>query len=339
MPTPPIPSSPSLIRPLPEGPLDLVGDIHGEVDALHVLLDKLGYDQAGHHPNGRRLVFVGDLVDRGPDSPAVVRWVMDAVAGGRAFMVLGNHELNLLLGQKKKDNAWYFHHAEHDGQAPIDPGDRETMLAFFAAQPLGMERSDLRVVHAAWDGPMVEQARGAAGVTMLFKEANAAIDAQLADQLHLDEHDRKLARQNGNPVKLLTSGPEVRSPVPWVLDGQTRMQDRIPWWHGYDDVPLVVFGHYSRKPVGKDKSASNQMVFGADAPLDTLNGPNAVCIDYSVGARGSERRAGRTAPFRAELAALRWPERELVFDQRDETLPLRTAGAPVGIHAGEGGAA
>lgn len=330
----------SLIRPLPEGPLDLVGDIHGEVIAMTTLLGKLGYDDSGRHPDGRHMVFLGDLVDRGPDSPAVVHHVMRMVANGNASALLGNHELNTLLGREKKDNAWFFHHAEQPDQRPIDPADRSAMLAFFAELPLGLERGDVRAVHAAWDEAMIARARTAGDTAALFKEAQAEIERHVLGQPHLDPHDRKLAHQNHNPVKLLTSGPEVRSAAPWELDGQARMQDRVPWWLGYDDGPLVVFGHYSRKPLEDDdtfKMASNQMIFGVGARLDTLNGPNAVCIDYSVGARGSERRAGRAAPFLGELAALRWPERELVFDQRDIPVPLQGRPDPAGLAAHEGG--
>ena len=64
-----------LIGRLFEGSIDIVGDIHGEIDALRLLLWHLGYDKEGYHPEGRRLVFLGDLVDRGPDSPAVVELV------------------------------------------------------------------------------------------------------------------------------------------------------------------------------------------------------------------------------------------------------------------------
>lgn len=58
-----------LIRPLLDGPLDIVGDVHGELQALQALLVRLGYDECGEHPGGRRLVFVGDLCDRSPDRP------------------------------------------------------------------------------------------------------------------------------------------------------------------------------------------------------------------------------------------------------------------------------
>ena len=63
---------------LPEGPLDIIGDIHGEIDALRVLLTRLGVDLARRRAP-RHLVFVGDLVDRGPDSVAVVQLVADLV--------------------------------------------------------------------------------------------------------------------------------------------------------------------------------------------------------------------------------------------------------------------
>ncbi|KOG88616.1 metallophosphoesterase, partial [Streptomyces varsoviensis] len=94
------------------GPFDIVGDIHGCRSELETLLGKLGYaverDGAGRpvdaaHPDGRTAVFVGDLVDRGPDSPGVLRLVMGMVAAGHALCVPGNHENKLgryLKGRK-----------------------------------------------------------------------------------------------------------------------------------------------------------------------------------------------------------------------------------------------
>ena len=76
---------------LPATALDIIGDVHGEFAALQSLLHHLGYRDNGSHPQGRKLVFVGDLCDRGPDSPAVLAWFKQAHDGGHAFMVLGNH--------------------------------------------------------------------------------------------------------------------------------------------------------------------------------------------------------------------------------------------------------
>ena len=73
------------------GPFDIVGDIHGCATELESLLGTLGYVD-GVHPQGRTAVFVGDLVDRGPDSPGVLRRVMSMVGSGNALCVPGNHE-------------------------------------------------------------------------------------------------------------------------------------------------------------------------------------------------------------------------------------------------------
>ncbi|QDQ14204.1 polynucleotide kinase-phosphatase [Streptomyces spectabilis] len=84
------------------GPFDIVGDVHGCASELESLLAVLGYVD-GVHPEGRTAVFVGDLVDRGPDTPGVLRRVMGMVAAGTALCVPGNHENKLgrhLRGRK-----------------------------------------------------------------------------------------------------------------------------------------------------------------------------------------------------------------------------------------------
>ena len=89
------------------GPFDVVGDVHGCLDELLELLGALGYEVARveredgpgfdvRPPEGRKLVFVGDLVDRGPDTPGVLRLAMDMAEEGRAICVPGNHDVKLL---------------------------------------------------------------------------------------------------------------------------------------------------------------------------------------------------------------------------------------------------
>ena len=94
------------------GPFDIVGDVHGCRAELELLLAGLGYDLerdgagrpvGARHPAGRRAVFVGDLVDRGPDTPGVLRLVMNMVAAGSAFCVAGNHEAKLLKALRGKN--------------------------------------------------------------------------------------------------------------------------------------------------------------------------------------------------------------------------------------------
>ncbi|MBO6939792.1 MAG: polynucleotide kinase-phosphatase [Deltaproteobacteria bacterium] len=90
------------------GPFDVIGDVHGCASELVTLLTRLGYERSGEgyvHPHGRRVIFVGDLVDRGPDSPGVLAVAMAMVASGQALCVMGNHEAKLLkklAGKKVK---------------------------------------------------------------------------------------------------------------------------------------------------------------------------------------------------------------------------------------------
>ncbi len=81
------------------GPFDIIGDVHGCRYELDALLTRLGWqvrDDGATHPDGRTAVFLGDLVDRGPDTPGVLRLVMGMVAAGTALCVSGNHEAKLL---------------------------------------------------------------------------------------------------------------------------------------------------------------------------------------------------------------------------------------------------
>lgn len=90
------------------GPFDIIGDVHGCFDELLALLDKLGYnidpaDFTVTPPQGRKAVFLGDLVDRGPDTPGVLRIVKGMVDAGTALCVVGNHENKLVRKLSGRD--------------------------------------------------------------------------------------------------------------------------------------------------------------------------------------------------------------------------------------------
>lgn len=112
------------------GPFDVVGDVHGCLAELEALLAELGYvaarDDAGRavgarHPRGRRVVFVGDLVDRGPDTPGVLRLAMGMVGAGDALAVSGNHEVRLLRALQGRDVQLTHGLAESVGQLDREP--------------------------------------------------------------------------------------------------------------------------------------------------------------------------------------------------------------------------
>lgn len=289
----------TLVQQLCDGPVDIIGDVHGEIEVLRALMAHLGYDDDGVHPDRRRLVFVGDLTDRGPDSPAVVKLVKAMVDSGRAQCVLGNHDLNILLDHRKHDNGWFYGEPFFANdtvvpQALADDSVRADVLDFFRTLPVALQRDDLRIVHACWNNEMIDHAERSHDAVALYHEHHELIEASFPG-LDLDDVERALKHQNENPIKKLTSGPEERIDRPIESSGKTRFEKRVQWWIDYQGK-FCVFGHYSI-PYGEPR--------GNDS---------AFCVDYGVGKRWKERRSGTTSGFRLKLGALRWPERTIVFD-------------------------
>lgn len=344
-----------MIKTLPDAPLDIIGDVHGEFAALKSLLRHLGYAEDGFHPRGRRVVFVGDLCDRGPDSPSVLALVQRWVETGHAYAVLGNHELNLLRGERKDGNDWFFNEgvASEERYRPwavIAPSRRDHVLDFFSRLPVALERSDLRIVHAAWDDDAVTMLRTAPhqlGVTGNFEALDLLADEVLYAEGWLDrerqEHRRWGARlrdpyqavpflpahaqvaerrQMDNPIRVLTSGVERMTAAPFFAGGQWRFVARQRWWEHYDSQVPVVVGHYWRRWRDLDRAAlgkRDEDIFRGVTPLDWLGPRGRVfCVDFSVGARFLERRKGQALGSSSQLMALQWPERVLVSETGQE---------------------
>jgi len=287
------------------------------------LLQRLGYSAQGDHPQHRRLVFLGDLVDRGPDSPAVLDRVGRLMARERAFSILGNHELNILLGSRKVGNGWFYNEPEAldrtgaivPQRSLIDAPSRIRTLAFFRDLPIVLERPDLRVVHACWHGDHLDRIRGENDSLELCRQYGREIDRALDREGVGDPGLRKLARQNRNPIKALTSGLEERRSAPAETGPRHNWEVRVAWWQHYRDPVMCVFGHYWRQAVQGDHDSLH--LFGNIAPHARLGKGWAMCLDYSVGKRYRERRGG-SGVFHTALAALRWPEKVLLFDNRPQ---------------------
>ena len=348
---------PQLIATLPDRPLAVIGDVHGELAALERLLARpaLGPD--------RFLVFVGDLIDRGPDSPGVVRRVRELVDAGRAQVVLGNHELNLLIDRDREGNGWFknredlWQHRQDGGFVNVafdstpagGPAERAAMLDFFASLPLAAENDELRVVHACWHGPSLAALPAEGDVATLMMERDLAIQEELEeagvvaraavqraawaefkdrslcpDRMLEDVAIQDMTEQNGNPVAALTSGLEERIPFAdrFYIGGKWRFVERSRWWRDYTDPQAVVVGHYWRRLTQVGHGSRD--VFQTAKPTDWA-GPrrNVFCVDYSVGRRYRERAAGRTSGFDGVLGAVLWPERTLVFSDRPGQAPTR----------------
>jgi hypothetical protein len=331
-----------------EGPLDIIGDVHGEIDALNALLVRLGYAGDGGHADGRRLVFLGDLTDRGPDSPAVLKKVMALVAAGRAQCILGNHELNLLRDVEKHGNAWWANPAKYNKHPAevVRPDEKIAMMRFLETLPIALERPDLRVIHACWNTATIAELRDREAdgdsVAALYQEyldgilarwrsgpvAQAYAGEWREHQDNLTDPDwtpvylpakAQMDReyQMSNPVCIATSGEEQETHSPFWAGGKWRMVDRVKWWTHYDEPTPVIIGHYWRRftearTVFSDKFGPD--LFAGIEPHHWMGKrKNVYCVDFSVGGRYAQR-AAEEPEYLCSLAAVRVPEWEVMHD-------------------------
>lgn len=210
---------------------DLIGDIHGHHDKLARLLAQMGYKAGGYgfrHPEGRKVIFLGDYLDRGPKVREVLLTVRTMVDNGDAFAIMGNHELGAIQGHTPDGNGsmlkqdWATSSKGHqatlrafEGRA----GEWTDWIAWMKRLPLHLELDGLRAVHACWDGARIAQLR--------------ALNASLADDDFL-----RLCSTKGTPeydlVETVLKGPEVPLPPGHSFhdrEGKKRRKIRTRWWN------------------------------------------------------------------------------------------------------------
>ncbi|OWP61712.1 polynucleotide kinase-phosphatase [Hymenobacter amundsenii] len=174
------------------GPFDIIGDVHGCYDELLTLLGHLGYQVEAEPmadvrdlgvrvtaPAGRRAVFLGDLVDRGPASPQVLRLVMSMVRDGSALCVPGNHDIKLLRHLNGKKVTANHGLAETLAQLESEPaafGGQVRQFLDGLVSHYVLDGGKLVVAHAGLTEDMQGRGSGAVRAFALFGESTGEID-------------------------------------------------------------------------------------------------------------------------------------------------------------------
>jgi len=171
------------------GPFDIIGDVHGCFDELHELLQRLGYQITLSedsmpsyqitHPEGRRVVFLGDLVDRGPKVPEVLRLVMDMVASNVAFCVPGNHDTKLLRKLNGRNVRLTHGLAETMAQLALQPSAFVERIKTFLESLIShyvLDDGKLVVAHAGMKETMQGRASRAVREFALYGETTGETD-------------------------------------------------------------------------------------------------------------------------------------------------------------------
>lgn len=318
---------------------DIIADVHGEREALECLLYKLGYRYrtgTWRHPE-REAIFLGDLIDRGPDARGVVRLVRGMVEAGSAHCVLGNHEFNAIAyhtQDPRQPEQRLRPHTErnmdqHAGTLASYTGHEAALasdLAWFRSLPFWLELNGVRVVHAAWRQPSMavieEMELGASGdwpeTTPEAFDPDTPIGAALE---------------------------EVLKGVEWPLpdgmhfsdkDGNSRSSIRVRWWDArpglrWCDVGFGPSALMAALPDSRVPADHPELCYPAEAPpvlfghywLDGQPAPqarNVACLDYSV-ARGGD------------LVAYRWDGEPALRADKFVTIPGE-APSPAGATSG-----
>jgi protein phosphatase len=170
------------------GPFDIIGDVHGCYDELLELLDQLGYeitdDDGGGAPlvippAGRRAIFLGDLVDRGPRVPDVLRLVMGMVEAGTALCIPGNHDVKLMRKLAGKDVQITHGLGESLAQLDKEPEEFRAAVAAFIDKLVShyvLDDGNLVVAHAGMKESMQGRGSGKVREFALFGETTGETD-------------------------------------------------------------------------------------------------------------------------------------------------------------------
>lgn len=299
---------------------DLIGDIHGYADELIALLLHLGYDNSSgyfQHPE-RKMIFLGDFIDRGPQQRKVLDTVMPMVASGAALAVMGNHEFNALAfhtNDSDNPDQWLRPRTDKNIQqhrAFIDAytsdhqeDDLREVLDFFYQLPLWLELDGLRVVHACWEPNQIE-----------YLSPLLHADNTLSPEV-LVEASRK-GSKTFDAIEALLKGVEYMLPDDHFFhdkDGHKRTAARTRWWHNEDATlsDIAFPPGMLEEEVGKLPVSANELVGYPDSEPPVFLGhywlrghpaklaDNVACLDYSVAKEG-------------KLVAYRWRGEQTIND-------------------------
>lgn len=288
---------------------DVVGDVHGQLAKLTGLLDVLGYvrtDGRWSHPQQRRLVFVGDVIDRGAHQRATLQLVRSVIDDGVARMVMGNHEWNAISyatphrdePERHLRSRTAHHVRQHEAflaDIDLDGDEHRSIVAWFRSLPLWLDLGGVRVVHACWSPDDIEVLTA------------HLVDGAVTDELLHLGNDR--VSREYRAIEHVLKGPEL--PLEPALayrdkDGAVRHHARYAWWStgpmtlreraqampgmtGADGSPHPGFDDRAvDPPVAAPEPNAGPIIVGHYwfTGTPTVLSDRVACVDYSAGKDG-----------------------------------------------------
>jgi hypothetical protein len=281
---------------------DVIGDIHGQAGKLSALLHELGYRQrAGTWvpPVGTKAVFVGDLIDRGPDQLATLDIVRGMVDGGHAHCVMGNHEFNAIAYATRREGTSDYlrpnnpdNYKQHSAFLAAVEGDSrkyKERIDWFRTLPVALDLGVIRAVHAWWKPEFVQLVAEARGGKPL-------------DDKFMHEACTKGTRLHA-AMGGLTKGCELEHPDGHSFvdhEGVIRREVRVRWWMpepaSYRDYAAMASRGQAALP-DVPVEAQHKFASPEGAPVfvghywfagpQRLDSTRVACVDYSAAKDGN----------------------------------------------------
>ena len=280
---------------------DIIGDIHGHADKLEELLLKLGYSKKQKqysHPE-RKVLFLGDYIDRGPKIHETLKIVKHMVEGGSAIALMGNHEYNAICFHTKRMKGGYLRKHSiknilqhfktlkdfNDHQSAYDE-----YIQWFKTLPLFFENENFRAVHACWDHDHINYLK-----SLLIKD-------RLTEHLITTSADKE--NKLFHSVEVTLKGKEIPLPNGKSFkdkDENERTQFRIKWWENpasstYKSISLHPIENLIDEPIVINPHIKTNFYKEDEKPVffghywlhgnPMLYRNNICCCDYSVAKEG-----------------------------------------------------
>jgi hypothetical protein len=282
---------------------DLIGDIHGHAEPLIRLLTHMGYrERKGRysHPD-RKVIFVGDFIDRGPEIRKVLQIARGMVESGNAMAVMGNHEFNAIAyatPDPDRPGGFLRPHTDkntHQHEATLQQlskTEREAAAAWFRTLPAWLELDGLRVVHACWE-----------------EESLRVFRIGLAQHGGFSDSFMRAACRKGRdlyyPVDVVLKGKEASLPEGVTFrdkDGHLRTEMRTRWYLPPEGQTYRTYALFEGDMIPDVPLSPETVAQARPYPTDTkpvffghywltnkrpeLLAPNVACLDFSVAKGG-----------------------------------------------------
>ncbi len=282
---------------------DIIGDIHGYAKTLEAMLRKLDYsnEHGVFKHKDRKVIFVGDFIDRGPSIRESLQIVKPMVESGSALAVMGNHEYNAICyhSPTKDGKGWLRERSpknikQHSATMAAFANfyaEWPEYLEWFKSLPLFLELGKLRIVHAFWDNKMIDLLCNKLGGNQLKMEFLYQSSQKGSQEYHWIEN--------------ILKGYELTLPggIKYVdKDGYERAEIRVQWWkqlnnETYKSISVnantnmpevsVIPSDLARIPVYPHNETPVFIGHYWNTGKPSLLSHNVCCVDYSV-ARGQK---------------------------------------------------